>query len=269
LSLQVSYTFSKNINDTDSALPNTNPGQPQVQNPTNLHQEKAISIQDIPNTFVLSGVYELPFGHGKQFLNHGPASYALGGWQVGTILRYQDGQPLAFCCTQSIPGWQNSTRYNLVPAVPIQSAVYRRGWKHIQPFNTTQGSDPSANSFFNGANTSTALAYTSGGARPAFIDQVAAVNALPAGANVPYTLGNSPRVSNVRMPTWANEDFSVLKDTPIHERLVFQLKFEFLNGFNRHLFGAPDINPADFTFGIPTYQANSPRAIQITGRLNF
>jgi hypothetical protein len=269
LSLQVSYTWSKNINDTDSALPNTNPGQPQVQNPDNLHEEKAISVQDIPNTFVLSGVYQLPLGRGQQFLNHGPASYALGGWQIGTILRYQDGQPLAFCCTQGIPGWQNSTRYDLVPAVPIKSAVYRSGWKNIDPFNATQGSDPTVNSFFNAANTSTALAYTSGGARPAFIDQVAAVNALPPGSPVPYTLGDTPRVTNVRMPMWANEDFSVLKDTPIHERLVFQLKFEFLNGFNRHLFGAPDTNPADFAYGIPTYTANSPRAIQVTGRINF
>ena len=269
LSLQVSYTWSKNINDTDSALPNTNPGQPQVQNPDNLHEEKAISVQDIPNTFVLSGVYQLPIGRGQQFLNHGPASYALGGWQIGTILRYQDGQPLAFCCTQGIPGWQNATRYDLVPAVPIKSAVYRSGWKNIDPFNATQGSDPTVNSFFNAANTSTALAYTSGGARPAFIDQVAAVNALPPGSPVPYTLGDTPRVTNVRMPMWANEDFSVLKDTPIHERLVFQLKFEFLNGFNRHLFGAPDTNPADFAYGIPTYTANSPRAIQVTGRINF
>jgi hypothetical protein len=54
LSLQASYTWSKNINDSDSILPNTNPGQPQVQNPANLHQEKAISVQDIPNPFVLS-----------------------------------------------------------------------------------------------------------------------------------------------------------------------------------------------------------------------
>ena len=269
LSLQASYTYAKNLNDTDSALPNTNPGQPQVQNPANLHQEKAISVQDIPNTFVLSALYELPFGHGQQFLNHGPASYVLGGWQLGTILRYQNGQPLAFCCTQGIPGWQNATRYDLVPAVPIQSAVYRTGWKHIQPFNASQGSDPNVNSFFNGANTSTALAYTAGGAKPAFIDQVAAVNALPAGSPVPYTLGDTPRVTNVRMPIWANEDFSLLKDTPIHESLVFQLKFEFLNGFNRHMFGSPDINPADFTFGIPTFTANSPRAIQVTGRINF
>jgi hypothetical protein len=267
LSMQVSYTFSKNINDTDSTLPNTNPGQPQVQNPDNLHQEKAISIQDIPNTFVLSTSYELPYGHGKQFLNHGPLSYLAGGWQIGMILRYQNGQPLAFCCTVGIPGWQNSTRYNLVPDVPIQSAVYRSGWKHIQPFNTANGSDPGVNSFFNGANTSSAVAYTSGGARPAFIDQVAAVNG--SSENLPYSLGDTPRVTNVRMPAWMNEDFSLLKDIPIHESVAFQLKFEFLNAFNRHLFGTPDTNPADFTFGIPTYQANSPRALQVTGKISF
>jgi Carboxypeptidase regulatory-like domain len=267
LSMQISYTFSKNVNDTDSALPNTNPGQPQVQNPQNLHAEKAISIQDLPNTFVGSASYVLPFGRNQKWLNHGFVSYLAGGWQLGGILRYQNGQPLAFCCTVGIPGWENSTRYNYNPGVPVQSAVYRGGWKHIQPFNTANGSDPSVNSFFNGADTSSAAAYTTGGAKPAFIDQVAAVNATT--ADVPYTLGDTPRVTNVRMPLWSNEDFSLLKDIPIHEQVSFQMKFEFLNAFNRHLFGTPDTNPADYTFGIPTYQANSPRAIQVTGKISF
>src|SRR5277367_5746814 len=208
LSLQASYTWSKNLNDTDSALPNTNPGQPQVQNSQNLHEEKAISIQDVTNTFVASPVYELPFGKGKQFLNSGLASYFLGGWLIGAILRYQDGQPMPFCCTVGIPGWQNATRYNLVPDVPIKSAIYRRGWKNINPFNTANGSDPNVNSFFNGSNTSSAVAYHNG-AKPAFIDQVAAVNATS--ADVPYTLGNTPRVTGIRMPAWMNEDFSVMK----------------------------------------------------------
>jgi len=266
LSLQVSYTWSKNLNDTDSALPNTNPGQPQVQNSQNLHEEKAISVQDVTNTFVASPFYELPLGKGKPFLNHGPASYLLGGWQIGAILRYQDGQPMPFCCTVGIPGWQNATRYDLVPSVPIKSAVYRKGWKNINPFNTANGSDPNINSFFNGSDTSSAAAYHNG-AKPAFIDQVAAVNA--SSANLPYTLGNTPRVTNIRMPAWENEDFSFIKVTPIHESVNFELKFEFLNAFNRHLFTSPDDNPADFTFGIPTSQANSPRAIQVTGRINF
>lgn len=264
LSFQVSYTWQKNLNDTDSALPNTNPGQPQVQNPADLRQEKAISVQDLTNMLVVSYMYELPFGKAKPWLNHGPFSYVVGGWKIGGIQRYQSGQPLAFCCSSGIPGWQQSIRYNETGA-PIKSAVYRSGWKHLNPFNASQGTDPGVNSFFNGAADNGAPAYSGGAAPAAFVDQ----NLEKYRNGGPFQLGNTPRVTNIRMPAWMNEDFSLLKDTPIHENLSFEMKFEFLNAFNRHLFGSPDTNPNDFTYGIPTYQANSPRALQVTGRILF
>ncbi|MFT4114110.1 TonB-dependent receptor [Silvibacterium sp.] len=271
LSLQASYTFSKNENDTDSALPNTNPGQPQVQNPANLKEEKAISIQDLPNSFVVSYLYELPFGKGKKWLNHGIASYTLGGWKIGGVQRYQNGQPLAFCCTVGIPGWEQSIRYDEISGASVKSAAYKRGWRHVNPFsylNGGVGSDPNSNSFFNGSDTS---ASTYQKANPAFHDQNAAVNVTNAiaGNNVPYELGNTPRVTGIRMPKWLSEDFSLLKDIPIHESLDFELKAEFLDAFNRHYFSPPDTNPADFGFGVPTAIENGPRNIQITGRLRF
>lgn len=264
LSLQASYTWQKNLNDTDSTLPNTNPGQPQVQNPANLHDEKAISVQDIPHTFVVSYVYELPFGRNKRFLNRGPLSYIGGGWQIGGIQRYQSGQPTAFCCASGIPGWQQSIRYSFIPNVPVKSPAYQHG--HVDPFAGGGLSDPNSNSFFNGAPNNNAPAYHGGGAQPAFVDANLDVNGGAAG---PYVLGNTPRVTGFRMQPWYNEDFSLLKDTPIHENLVFELKAEFLNAFNRHIFGWPNLNPAAQTFGIPTFTANAPRAIQITGRLQF
>jgi hypothetical protein len=263
LSLQASYTWQKNLNDTDSALPNTNPGQPQVQNPDNLHQEKALSVQDIPHTFVVSYVYELPFGRNKMFLNHGPLSYIAGGWQIGGIQRYQSGQPMAFCCSSGIPGWQQAIRYNEIPHAVIKSKAYRNG--KVNPFASGGLSDPSSNSFFNGATNNNAPAYQSGNAQPAFYDQ----NLPQYRGTGAYQLGNTPRVTGIRMPTWLNEDFSLLKDTPIHENLVFELKFEFLNAFNRHMFSTPDRHPASSTFGVPSGQANSPRAIQVTGRIQF
>lgn len=271
LTMQASYTWAKNLNDNDSALPNTNPGQPQVQNPADLRQEKAISIQDIPNTFVISYLYHLPAGKDQRFFSSGPASYVLGGWQVGGIQRYQSGEPLEFCCASGIPGWEQSIYYTLVPSVPIESAVYRSGWKNINPFNTSQGTDPKTNSFFNGSDTNGAAAYISGSAPIAFHDQVAEINRLNSepGNNLPYKLGNVPRVTNIRMPAWTNEDFSIIKETPIKESLTFELKFDLLNAFNRHMFGAPDTNPADYLYGVPTYTANSPRNIQITGTLRF
>lgn len=265
LSLQLSYTWQKNLNDTDSALPNTNPGQPQVQNPADLHQEKAISVQDLPNMFVASFLYEFPFGHSKPWLNRGPLTYIVGGWKLGGILRYQDGEPVTFCCASGIPGWEQSIYYTLIPGTSIKSPIYQSGWKKIDPFNTANGSDPGVNSFFNGTKDNPAPAYTSGSATPAFIDR----NLEKYRAGGPFVLGDVPRVTGIRMTPWYNEDFSLLKDTPIHEALFFEIKAEILSAFNRHIFGTPDTNPNDFGFGIPTYQSNSPRAIQITGRLRF
>ncbi len=264
LTLQASYTWSKNENDTDSTLPNTNPGQPQVQNPDDLHQEKAISIQDLPNVFVVSYVYQLPIGHGKEFLNHGPASYLAGGWSIGGIQRYQDGEPLAFTGSSGIPGWEQVIRYNET-GNSIKSAVYKSGWKHLNPFNTAGGTDPNTNSLFNAAVDNPATDYQNGTAPAAFIDQNLSQNR---GAG-PYTLGDTPRVTNIRMPAWLDEDFSVLKDTPIRGNLVFEIKGEFLNAFNRHIFASPDTNPGDLDYGIPTSAANTPRNLQITGTITF
>ncbi|MFZ0663006.1 MAG: TonB-dependent receptor [Acidobacteriaceae bacterium] len=267
LTFQASYTWQKNLNDTDSALPNTNPGQPQVQNPSDLHNEKALSIQDIPNTFVISYVYQLPFGRHQRFLNHGPLSFVAGGWQIGGIQRYQDGQPLAFCCASGIPGWQQAIYYTLIPGTSIKSPAYRSGWKNVNPFAGGLGapSDPNTNSLFSGSVDNPAPDYVNHSATPAFID-----TNLPQHRNGgPFHLGNVPRVTGIRMPAWMDEDFSLIKDTPISENLVFELKFEFLNAFNRHMFASPDTNPGDFTFGVPTGTANQPRVMQVTGRINF
>ena len=77
-----------------------------------LHQEKAISTQDIPQNFVASELYELPFGKGKQFLNRGPLSYVVGGWEVGGVQRYMSGQPVSFGSSTGIPGFQNAIRFS-------------------------------------------------------------------------------------------------------------------------------------------------------------
>ena len=63
---------------------------------TTARSRKALSSFDAPNQFVLSGVYQLPFGHGRQFgqqLN--PVLNAIvGNWDVNGILRVQSGQPI-------------------------------------------------------------------------------------------------------------------------------------------------------------------------------
>jgi hypothetical protein len=73
----------------------------------------------------------------------------------------------------------------------------------------------------------------------------------------------------VRTPAYYNEDFSILKNTTIQENLTFQLKFELLNAFNRHAFSIPGLGANDNLFGVPNGTINTPRNVQITGRINF
>ena len=55
--------------------------------------------------FVFAGVYELPFGAGRQYLNSGPAATALGGWNMTMAFIGQSGIPLNF---MAVPNETNS-----------------------------------------------------------------------------------------------------------------------------------------------------------------
>ena len=94
---------------------------------------------------------------------------------------------------------------------------------------------------------------------------------MGAGQNVVGYLGTRLEQikGEVRTPRYYNEDFSILKNTTIHENIVFQLKFELLNAFNRHTFSIPDTAPNDNLFGVPNGTLTNPRNVQITGRINF
>ncbi len=243
LSLQASYTWEKNLTDADSAVPGAGLSIPQVQNPTDLRQEKSLSAEDIPQTLVLAPLYQLPFGKGKAYLTHGMPSYVAGGWEVGTVLRYESGQPISFCCATPIPGWENNIYYRRTPGQSLASAAYRAG--KLNPFI------PGQDSYFNPA---------------AFIDP----NSTAVRGDGAYSFGNIPRVTGeVRAQQYDNEDLSILKTTPIREGVSFVFKGELLNVFNRHQFAIPDTNPTDSAFGIPTGTIGLPRQVQFTARISF
>ncbi len=255
LNLQASYTWSKNITDADGFVLNTS-GLSGIQDPTNLKGEKAISTQSLPQVFVTSFIYELPFGRDKRFLKHGIQSWVVGGWQTGAIVRYQSGTPISFGCAPSIPGWDDCIRFSQKPGSSLQSAASKVG--HVNPFLVaSSGANPNVNSLFN-------LNTTRDTTNGAFVDPNGARNG---GA---YQLGTLPRVEgSLRLHPYYNEDISVIKETPIKDTIRFQIKLELLNAFNRHAFALPDVTPTDTLFGVPTSTLSTPRNLQITGRIRF
>ncbi len=299
LNLQASYTWSKSITNADSSLPGINGGVVQIQDPFNSKSQKALSIQDIPNTFVVSYIYELPFGKGKPLFNFNNtvARSLISGFEIGGVQRYQSGEPISFgrnpdggCGgATGIPGWDNCIEYTRIPGSKLASNA-RNG--HINPFRNLQlggkalGPDPNVDSEFNGLlqptnpqGASDNAGYAALQNNPAFIDQNTGDNrrlrAVVAGTgaladNGGYIFGNTPRVtSELRNYRYYNEDFSFLKKTPIGEHATLFLKLEMLNAFNRHIFSSPNGNPNATDFGVPTGTIDGPRHMQLTGRIQF
>lgn len=93
LSLTVSYTWAKAMTNVKTPSPERGNG-PNIQNVYNLQNEYAVAGYDIPQRFVASYVYKLPFGKGGEFFNSTRGiNYVIGGWQLSGMTTFQRGYP--------------------------------------------------------------------------------------------------------------------------------------------------------------------------------
>ncbi len=66
LNFLAAYTWSKSIDYQSAAHGSAQPGEG-IQNGLDFRADRAVSDFDLPQNFVFSGIYELPFGEGKRF----------------------------------------------------------------------------------------------------------------------------------------------------------------------------------------------------------
>ena len=85
-----SFTWAHNIDNGNEFLNGASSG---AASPYDISRERASADLDRRLGYVLSFVYELPFGKGKPWLQSGPASWILGDWQIGGILSLLSGMP--------------------------------------------------------------------------------------------------------------------------------------------------------------------------------
>ncbi|PYU55723.1 MAG: hypothetical protein DMG55_26795 [Acidobacteria bacterium] len=246
LSFIGAYTWSKTLTDTDSALYAS--GSQIVQDFYNRKAEKAIASFDHPQVLKLTWIYELPFGHGRKWLNAGgPFDRVVSGWQVTAIQNYSSGNPLVIFDDSLSAGIQiNGVRADIVPGVP--QTVSSHG---LDVINGTPYLNPAA-----------------------FADPP--VSPLSPLNSFISRFGNSPGfLPHTRGPRHSNEDFGIVKDTRLTERTSLQFRADMFNVFNRTGRGDPDTDLADGlpsnggTFGLIMSPDNGPRVIQLALRLNF
>jgi hypothetical protein len=239
LTFIAAYTFSKTITDTDTALYYPSYA---VQDFYNRKTEKSIASFDHPQSLKLTWIYSLPFGRGKRFLSStGGADRLFSGWQITAIQQYLSGDPFyvsssdSICCSDVAinPG----IRADVVSGVP--QVLKSPG---LDVVNGTQYLNPAA-----------------------FADP-------PASGDNNYALriGTSPRnLPQTRGPWHFNEDFGIIKNTKISERVSFQIRGDMFNVFNHTGLGNPDTGFNDGSFGLIFGPMNGPRIIQFALRLNF
>jgi hypothetical protein len=144
----IAYTWSKSLDQT-SNIRGTVGSEFSPQDARCPHScEKGPSSFNVPHRLVASVIYQLPFGKGQHFLNHGGVvNQIVGGWQLGAIITLQSGG------TVSTGSWDsggtnfisNATRMSCVAGVnPVLPNNNQNGW-----FNPAAFSNPIAGTFGN------------------------------------------------------------------------------------------------------------------------
>lgn len=144
LSALVHYTFSKMIDTASVTSGNVNwlGGTSNMQNFFDYRQERSLSAHDIPHRFVASGVYQLPFGHGRKFASgmNRLVDAFIGGWDISGFLTMQAGAPLQIL-QDGGQLWDNNAgqRPNLIGDPSTSGRVQDRLNQYFNPAAFTRG----------------------------------------------------------------------------------------------------------------------------------
>ena len=234
LIFRAAYTYSKSIDNTGEHL--ATPAS-FGQNGRDFKSWRGPSDFDVPQRFVLSYVYELPFGPGKHMAAHGPLSYVVGGWRVSGNVTFQDGRPFT-------------------PTANSNSSAIDRGLQVALPNVVGPAFVPgNVDCYFYSSRNSACRALFPSATDFLVIPSPAAYGS--AGRNI------------LRAPGTKVADIAVLKDVTFHERYAVQFRWEMFNLANTTHFGYPSADSSSGNGGSITQLATDPRIMQFALRLKF
>lgn len=273
LYFQANYTFQKILTDvTDDGISQARVA-PYLDN-QNPRLDYARAPYDTTHTFNFNGIYELPFGQGKRFLDRGGLINQLfGGWQLTSIVQIASGTPLSILDprgTLNRTGRSaNQTANSSLSKEEIKELI---GVYKVEPSNT-QGI-PAGIYYINPSVIAPSGRASNGFGAATFPGQVF--------FNVePGQTGTVERFF-INGPRFWNWDASLIKNFRILARdqqdVRFQLRIEAFNVTNSTRFraaaaGVAETNSTIFNINSTTFgrltSASSPRIVQFVGRFEF
>jgi Carboxypeptidase regulatory-like domain len=215
LQFDANYTWSHTLG---VATQNNWQGQGAVFTLRDMRLAYGPTLFDLRQVAHVNGTYDLPFGKGKQFANHGGAvDRVIGGWTLGTIYTVQTGAPfLLFGGTNTFNDYgDGGVTLTGVTVSELQSSI---GKFPIQGTTNVAFLNPK-------------YLLPTGGANPAYISPN-------------YTPGTFGQRVWLHGPHNTYDDISITKHVPITESVRFSLQAEMLNAFNHPTFGPGATNGA-------------------------
>jgi hypothetical protein len=200
------------------------------------------SSYDVRHVLHVSGTYDLPFGHGRTFLNQNRiANATIGGWTIGTIVSYQGGAPFLFTGgTETFNGNDGGITLNDVTVRDLQKQIRVRR----SPGN------PWVNLFDS-----------------KYISSEGQANTQYISPN--FTAGTIGTLMWLHAPKWINTDLSVNKTVPIFREYHLKVEGVFLNAFNHVAWTGMNSALQSTTFGTTSTTANTPRNIELRANFEF
>jgi hypothetical protein len=197
------YTWSKALDDGDSMNGTLAQNAPGlVSNPFDIRADWGLATYNVRNAASINALYELPFGAGKSFAN------GVDGWRNGFV-----------------SGWSITSIVTLQGGFPFTPQL------SYNPSNNKDNRNP-VRPFINPSFSGPAISGTP--------EEWFNPNAFIAPPNNTGFYGNLRR-DTLEGPGLATWDFSLIKDTPLRERLHLQFRAEIFNFLNRANFNTPNL----------------------------
>lgn len=184
---------------------------------------------DQTHMFTQSVIYELPFGHGKKFLQSGILSQVVGGWRITGVVSLASGLPLNFSCggCQTINTPNNSQSPNINGQFTKLYGIRTNPW-----FDTSAFSDPTV-----------------------------AAGGVPTFGNVGRYILSGPGIFNL--------DAALFKNFHLTERFNLEFRTDWYSATNTPQFSAPNTSYGDANFGLITGTSGGNRTIDLGLQLRF
>jgi hypothetical protein len=286
-SLAVNYTLSHSINDYGD----NSDGEGGPANQTLVHQywlqNRTTSGFDRTHNIEIFGNYLAPFGKGQAYLQHGPAGYILGGWEIAGSMSKESGTPFTVLGSSTSLG---SSTTNLSQTADVVGKSNMINGFSGHPYNVNTAKYFNINNFQD----------------PAVAEGAANGNGTCSAASGPAynpatnlcRYGTAGR-NSLRGPGFFNASLSMGRQFRLTDRYSFTVRAEAMNFTNTPSFGNPNSttssgvcpvsgtvsnngttvtctpgvvveeNPSNF--GVISSMASNyaPRTVRLSGRITF